>query len=85
MKRRLAVVISVAAGAFCGAAVVPHSAPVAAPVPAYAKACGSGYVHASLSWGHKCLRTGQYCKVARDREYHRYGFHCHTGGRLNRR
>jgi hypothetical protein len=26
---------------------------------------------------HKRLRRGQYCAHARDREYHRYGFHCH--------
>jgi hypothetical protein len=50
---------------------------------AAAKACGSGYVHASLSWGEKCLRAGQYCRIKGDREYHRYRFHCHTG-RLSR-
>ena len=49
------------------------------------KPCGPGYVHAVLSWGHKCLREGQFCKVSRDREHHRYRFHCHTGGRLTRR
>jgi Excalibur calcium-binding domain len=47
--------------------------------------CGSRYVHAVLSWGHKCLAEGQFCKVSGDREYHRYGFHCHTGGRLSRK
>jgi hypothetical protein len=48
-----------------------------------AKSCSAGYVHASLSWGEKCLRVGQYCRIQGDREYHRYGFHCHTG-RLSR-
>ena len=43
----------------------------------------AGYVHANLSWGEKCLRSGQYCKIRGDREYHRYRFHCHTG-RLSR-
>jgi hypothetical protein len=43
------------------------------------KTCGSGYVHAKLSWGEKCLRAGQFCTIKGDREYHRYGFHCHTG------
>ncbi len=47
------------------------------------KACGLGYVHAKLSWGEKCLRTGQFCRIRGDAEYHRYGFHCHTG-RLRR-
>jgi len=47
------------------------------------KSCPSGYVRANLSWGVKCLRVGQYCKIKGDREYHRYRFHCHTG-RLSR-
>jgi hypothetical protein len=42
------------------------------------KTCGAGYVHANLSWGEKCLKVGQFCKIKGDREYHRYGFHCHT-------
>jgi len=48
-----------------------------------AKTCSAGYVHANLSWGQKCLKVGQYCKIKGDREYHRYHFHCHTG-RLSR-
>lgn len=36
-----------------------------------------------LSWGVKCIAAGQFCKIARDVEYHRYGYHCHTG-RLSR-
>jgi hypothetical protein len=64
------------------------AAPVAAQArttaPATAAGCRSGYVQARLSWGVKCLRAGQFCKVRRDVEYHRYRFHCHTGGRLTR-
>jgi hypothetical protein len=48
-----------------------------------AKTCSAGYVHANLSWGEKCLRAGEYCRIKGDREYHRYHFHCHSG-RLNR-
>jgi hypothetical protein len=48
------------------------------------KTCGPGYVHANLSWGEKCLRAGQYCKKNKNREYHRYGFHCKRNGRLKR-
>jgi hypothetical protein len=55
---------------------------VSAPRPA---AAGATCTKARLSWGVKCLRAGQFCKVRRDVEYHRYGFHCHTGGRLTRR
>lgn len=58
---------------------------VATAPAAPAKTCGGGYVHAKLSWGEKCLREGQFCKVGADAEYHRYTFHCHTGGRLTRR
>jgi hypothetical protein len=31
----------------------------------------------------KCIAAGQFCKIGRDAEYHRYGYHCHTG-RLSR-
>jgi len=57
--------------------------PAATFPTAAAKTCPAGYVHANLSWGEKCLRSGQYCKIKSDREYHRYRFHCHTG-RLSR-
>jgi hypothetical protein len=79
MKRRLAVLIALAAVA----AAPAHAARSSAEPAAALKPCGAGYVHAVLSWGHKCLKAGQYCKVSGDREYHRYGFHCHTG-RLSR-
>jgi hypothetical protein len=48
------------------------------------KQCSSRYVHASLSWGHKCLAAGQFCKVG-NREYLRYGFYCPSSGHLRRR
>ena len=74
MGRRLLILVALAAAlaVTTGAARTPA-----------ATACSPGYVSASLSWGHKCLRSGEYCKVKADREYHRYGFHCHTG-RLSR-
>jgi hypothetical protein len=46
-----------------------------------AKPCGSGYKHAVIGGQHKCLRRGQYCARSRDREYHRYGYHCHKRDR----
>ena len=76
----LAVALSVFGAAPAVAPVIDGS-PVAA-TPAIAKPCGRGYKHASLSWGHKCLRRGQYCKRSGDRAYHRYGYHCH-GRRLS--
>jgi hypothetical protein len=52
--------------------------PAVSVTPAGAtKTCSSRYTHAVLSWGHKCLAVGQYCKAGADREYHRYKFHCH--------
>ncbi len=83
MKVRLAVLVAVAAGLFGGLAAAPATAPVALSEVAYAKPCSSGWTHAALSWGHKCLRSGQFCKRSGDREYHRYGYHCH-GARLTR-
>jgi hypothetical protein len=90
---RITVLAAAVAAAFGVWALAPAAAsnslllgsPTAVATPATdAKTCSSGYVHAVLSWGHKCLRSGQYCKVSGDREYHRYRFHCHTGGRLSR-
>jgi len=75
--KRLAVVALALALAPIGAAV--SNAGASSP----SSHCSAGYVTANLSWGHKCLRAGQYCKIKGDREYHRYRFHCHTG-RLSR-
>jgi hypothetical protein len=71
-----AVVVAVGGGL---AATPASSAPAA-----LAKTCGAGYVHANLSWGEKCLRSGQFCKVG-NREYLRYGFSCPPSGHLRRR
>jgi Excalibur calcium-binding domain len=78
-KHRLAVLAVAAVAAFAGLAVDP-----AGTSAAEARTCSPGYTHAVLTWGQKCLRAGQFCKVSADRQYHRYRFHCHTGGRLTR-
>jgi hypothetical protein len=75
MKRLL---VALVAAAWIAIAAGTGTAPAA-----HAKTCSAGYVHANLSWGEKCLKVGQYCKIKGDREYHRYRFHCHTG-RLSR-
>src|SRR5215470_9283604 len=46
-----------------------------------AASCHSGYVDAHLSWGVKCLRNGEFCKIGNS-EYHRYGFDCPASGHL---
>jgi hypothetical protein len=60
------------------------ASPANHPQAVAAKSCSAGYVHASLSWGEKCLRAGQFCKkgAKANREYHRYGFHCPRSGHL---
>jgi hypothetical protein len=65
-----------------GGAEVAHAA-VAAPA-SQAKTCGAGYVRANLSWGVKCLRAGEFCKVG-NREYLKFGFYCPATGHLRRR
>ena len=78
MNRRL-VAFAIAG---CVFAAAPATAPVlggASIAPtAFAKTCSGSYTHAVIGGAHKCLRRGQYCARARDREYHRYGFHCHA-------
>ncbi len=84
MKRRLALLLLVISGAFVGSSAAPaHSLSAASPL-AVAKTCGAGYVHANLSWGEKCLRAGEFCKVG-NREYRRYGFYCPSSRHLRRR
>ncbi len=34
---------------------------------------------ATIAGKRVCLKSGQKCKGSLDRQYHRYGFHCHTG------
>jgi hypothetical protein len=80
VRRRLALLLAVLAAALGAGSV--HAAP-AAPV-AITKTCSAGYVLAHLSWGDKCLRAGEFCKVG-NREYLRYGFYCPATRHLRRR
>jgi hypothetical protein len=75
MKARLALLVTVAALGLGAAAAEP--AVSVTPTSVTHSCSSSRYTHAVLSWGHKCLATGQYCKSSADREYHRYRFHCH--------
>jgi hypothetical protein len=83
IRVRAALFAVVLATAIGGAAGMPASGSAYAPTAA-AKPCASRYVHATLSWGHKCLAAGQFCKVG-NREYRRYGFYCPSSGHLRRR
>ena len=60
------------------AAATPTPAPAHQPITASAaKSCSSGWRHAVIGGSEKCLRRGQFCARRYDRQYHRYGFHCH--------
>lgn len=78
MKRRTVVLLALIALAGAGLGTATPSNSATQPFSA-AKTCSSGYTHAVLPWGHKCLRRGQLRKVSGDRYYQRYGLHCHTG------
>ena len=69
-------------------AVVPAAeAPAQSGPVVAAKSCSSGYTHARMPNGHKCLRRGQFCSRKRSyqRVYHRKGFHCKRNGHLGYR
>jgi hypothetical protein len=82
VKKRVAL-LALAAVGLAAPAAATSSVSAASAAPAYAF-CGSGYVSASLPWGHKCLRAGEFCKVG-NRAYLRYGFYCPASGHLRRR
>jgi hypothetical protein len=83
---RRALVSLLAAASLAALPVAGASArPLAeAHVSGGARTCGPAYVHAYLSWGEKCLRAGEFCKIG-NREYLRYGFVCPANGHLRRR
>jgi hypothetical protein len=82
------------AAAFLAALSLVAAAPAASvqaegPQATAAHTCKSGYRHAHLPWGQKCLRAGQFCKrryngVSGNRWYHRYDYHCQRNGHLRR-
>ena len=41
--------------------------------------CRAGSVQAVINGKQTCLRAGKRCAKRFDRQYHHYGFHCHTG------
>ena len=82
MMRYLVALVAVAVLAF-GGSHATASRELAGPASGL-RMCGAGYVHAYLSWGEKCLRAGQFCKVG-NREYLKYGFVCPSSGHLRRR
>jgi hypothetical protein len=58
-------------------AVAPvfHGSPVT-PSSTLAKTCSASFTHAVINGAEKCLRRGQFCARAADRQYRRHGFRC---------
>jgi hypothetical protein len=81
VRIRLAIAVIAAGTALSGGYLAPSASSAPAAI---AKTCSAGYVHANLSWGQKCLRAGEFCKVGNS-EYKRYGFVCPASGHLRRR
>jgi hypothetical protein len=77
VKRRLAALAATAAVVVAAPAVAPvfDGSPVA-PASATAKTCSAGFKHAVINGAQKCLRRGEFCAAAADRQYRRYGFRC---------
>jgi hypothetical protein len=46
------------------------------PVASVSKTCHGSYVHAVIGGRQKCLRRGEFCAHAYQRQYRRYGFSC---------
>ena len=83
IRNRVArLLVALALVAAVPAATVEADRAPTGPQAVAAKSCSSGYTHAVLPTGHKCLRRGQFCARRYDRIYHRYGYHCHSSGRL---
>jgi hypothetical protein len=77
MKHRLAA-LAVTVAAFAAAPALAPSGPASAlaPAPAVAKSCSAGFKHAVINGAQKCLRRGEFCAHAADRQYRRYGYRC---------
>jgi streptogramin lyase len=75
-------IIAIAAAAALAAALpasFAYGGPAGATRPIGPAACAPGSVPARIGSKHRCLRAGQRCQKRFDRQYHRYGFHCHSG------
>lgn len=77
MNRRLALVLVIAIAGVGGVGSSQATATTPASPTAIAHSCSAGWVHGIIGGQHKCLRAGQFCARRYDRQYHRYGFHCH--------
>jgi hypothetical protein len=75
VRRRIALLLTALALVAWPAAAAPAQ-PWAGPHAVAAKTCSAGYRHAVISGAEKCLRAGQFCAHASDKQYRRYGYRC---------
>ena len=83
MRRRLALLFTIAAAATGAGSAAPGTAPYASAA-APAKTCSANFVRAVIGGAAKCLHAGEYCAHRYDREYRRYGFQCTRRDRRGR-
>jgi hypothetical protein len=78
MKRRISLLLALAAVFLGGTAAVTAGAPPATSMPfaATAPLCSSSSVSAVIGGRRKCLHSGEYCARRYERQYRRYGFTC---------
>jgi hypothetical protein len=86
LRTRAAVVLA-ALSLVAAAPAASVQADAQGPQATAAHTCKSGYTHAHLPWGQKCLQAGQSCKrryngVSGNRWYNRYDYHCMRNGHL---
>src|SRR5918995_2829271 len=70
----LAMVVALAAAGATAATLAPTAS---------TRHCRGGATPATIAGKHVCLKAGARCTKSRDRAYHRYRLHCHSG-RLTR-
>lgn len=79
IRRPAAFAVALAVAAAVGTSTPAPAAPVRshAPIQAVvAKSCSSGYTRARIDRQIKCLRAGEFCRHADDRQYRHYGYRC---------
>jgi YVTN family beta-propeller protein len=80
MRRLLIAVLAALAGTLACLALGGGTGDAGVKSPSAAtKRCSPAFRHAIIGGRHLCLRAGQRCAKRLDRQYHRYGFHCHRG------
>ena len=76
IRRSLAAAIAALGIAAAAPVVAPATPPAMQPAMQPTKTCSGSFVHGVIQGAEKCLRRGEFCARAADRQYRRYGFRC---------